>query len=393
MMPFPDPPLNVKRILLVEDNLMFRKIVELSLVRVGYICLLAENATEALDLLVEQKPDLILSDYDMPQMNGFDFRQTVLMNPEISHIPFVFLTSFSDNSLVLQGLNLNALDFINKETPIPVIISKLNNIIRSLENEHIRSVRELKVAAETLDVKSIALREPQIQGFKIHFWHKGYKGYPGGDFIDFIKVDERFCFAFLGDIMGKKWQAWFFTFGFMSYIRAAIRFCVLDEDFKLSTIVQKINKLVYMDENLENILSSLSLLLLDTQTGDVVYTGAGDLPMVHYDPKNGNLQTILSSGLLLGLLEDGFYDEQVIHMEEGQQLVLFTDGMIDIPVDGMKKSDYPFFVEKIAPYLGQKDSFELIGSSILSRINDTNQMDDASIIFIEKTKANDTKNS
>lgn len=384
MISFRDPPTTVKKILFVEDNLLFRKVVEASLVKAGYNCVLCESATEALNLLLVETPDLILSDYDMPEMNGFDFRQAVLLNPNISDIPFVFLTSATDNKLVLEGLNMSALDFINKETPIPVIITKLNNIIKTLENEHVRSVRELKVAAETLNVKSIPTHSPSVQGFRIHFWHKGYRSYPGGDFIDFVQVDDRFCFAFLGDIMGKKWKAWFFTFGFLSYIRAAIRFCVLDQDFDLATIVQKINKLIYLDESLQNILSSLSLLLLDTRTGDVHYTGAGDLPLISYQPETGKTTTIQSAGLLLGLLEDGFYDNKTISMKPGDQLAIFTDGMIDIPSNGSKKSDYPFFVEKIMPYLGQPDSFGLIREHVLERIDDSNQMDDASIIFIEK---------
>lgn len=384
MISFPDPPTTVKKILLVEDNLLFRTVVEHALVRAGYTCVLCESATEALKMLLVETPDLILSDYDMPEMNGFDFRQAVLLNPNISDIPFVFLTSFTDNKLVLEGLNMSALDFINKETPIPVIITKLNNIIKTLENEHVRSVRELKVAAETLNVKSIPTHAPRVSGYRIFYWHKGYRGYPGGDFIDFVQVDSRYCFAFLGDIMGKKWKAWFFTFGFLSYIRAAIRFCVLDHDFELATIVQKINKLIYLDESLQNILSSLSLLLLDTHTGEVHYTGAGDLPLISYSPESGRTSTIQSTGLLLGLLEDGLYDKQIVQMKAGDQLAIFTDGMIDIPSNGSKKSDYPFFVEKVTPYLGQPDSFERIRRNVLELIDDSNQMDDASIIFIEK---------
>lgn len=384
MISFPDPPTTVKKILLVEDNLLFRKVIEHALLKAGYNCVLCESATEALNMLLVETPDLILSDYDMPEMNGFDFRQAVLLNPNISDIPFVFLTSFTDNKLVLEGLNMSALDFINKETPIPVIITKLNNIIKTLENEHVRSVRELKVAAETLNVKSIPTHAPAVAGYRISYWHKGYRGYPGGDFIDFVQVDSRFCFAFLGDIMGKKWKAWFFTFGFLSYIRAAIRFCVLDQDFELVTIVQKINKLIYLDESLQNILSSLSLLLLDTHTGEVHYTGAGDLPLVAYSPETNSASTIQSTGLLLGLLEDGLYDKQVVPMKSGDQLAIFTDGMIDIPSNGSKKSDYPFFVEKITPYLGKPDSFALIRKHVLELIDDSNQMDDASIIFIEK---------
>ncbi|NIJ53657.1 response regulator [Dyadobacter arcticus] len=384
MIAFSEAPAAVKKILLVEDSRLFSKVVEAALIRAGYQCVLCESASDALEMLVTETPDLILSDYDMPEMNGFDFRQAVLMNPIISDIPFVFLTSFTDNSLVLEGLSMSALDFINKETPIPVIISKLNNIIRSLQNEHTRSVRELKIAADTLNVKSIPVKAPEVPGFRIHFWHKGYRGYPGGDFLDFVQVDGRFCFAFLGDIMGKKWKAWFFTFGFLSYIRAAIRFCVLDNDFGLDTITQKINKLICLDESLQNILSSLSLLLLDSQTGAVHYTGAGDLPLINFRFSDKRITTVQSSGLLLGLLEDGFYDKQTIQMLTGDSLVIFTDGMIDIPSNGSKKSDYPFFVEKISPYLSQPESFDLIQTQVLDRIDDSNQMDDASIIFIEK---------
>ncbi|WP_138475973.1 response regulator [Dyadobacter bucti] len=384
MIAFEEAPAKLKKVLIVEDNLLFRKVISASLTKAGYQCVLCDSASEALKLLVNEQPDLILSDYDMPEMNGFDFRQAVLQNPDISDIPFVFLTSHTDNSLVLEGLNMNALDYINKETPLPVIISKLKNIINSLENEHIRSIRELRIAAETLNVKSIPTVRPQVAGYSIHFWHKGFRGYPGGDFIDFVQVDDRYCFAFLGDIMGKKWKAWFFTFGFLSYIRAAIRFCVLDNDFALDTIVQKINKLIYLDESLQNILSSLSLLLLDSQTGQIHYTGAGDLPLINYKTETRETKTILSSGLLLGLLEDGFYDKQLIQMSPGDQLAIFTDGMIDIPSDGLKKSDYPFFVTRISPYLGMPDSFELIRANVLESIDDSNQLDDSSIIFIEK---------
>ncbi len=384
MMSFPDPPSTVKKILLVEDSLLFRRVIESSLLKAGYECMLAESAGKALELLIEEKPDLILSDYDMPGMNGFDFRQAVLLNPAISEIPFVFLTSFSDSSMMLQGLRLNALDFINKETPIPVIISKLGNIIKSLENEHLRSIRELRIAAEALNVKSIPSKQPVVAGFKIYFWNKGFHGYPGGDFIDFVQVDERYCFALLGDIMGKKWKAWFFTFGFLSYIRAAIRFCVLDNDFALDAIVQKINKLICLDESLQNILSSLSMLLIDSQTGEIHYTGAGDLPLISFDPEDKTISTIMSPGLLLGLLDDGFYERQIITMKPGHQLAIFTDGMIDIPSNGSKKSDYPFFVERISPYLGKTGTFDLIKTEVLDLIDDSNQMDDASIIFIEK---------
>jgi sigma-B regulation protein RsbU (phosphoserine phosphatase) len=373
-----------KKILLVEDNLVVLRLLQYSLTKAGYSCLMAEAPKEAFLILEKEIPDIIVSDYQMPDMNGFDFRQSLQKNPRWIDIPFVFLTSFDDYNHTIEGLKLNALDYISKETPMPVIVSKISNILNSLDKEHERSVEELRRAAEALNFKSFPTKSPEIDSFTISFWHKGYQNYPGGDFIDFIPVDDRYCFVVLGDIMGKKWKAWFFTFGLISYIRAAIRFCVFDQHFTISEMAQKINKLIILDDSFQNILSTLSLLMINTENGQIHYSGAGDLPLMHYKVATNELVSIQSSGLLLGLMEDGLFDEQLIKMESGDQLLLFTDGLIDNVSDGQKKSDYTSISQQLSSYLGTRSSFEEIKTHMLDKITLDTQLDDVSIIFIEK---------
>lgn len=373
-----------KKILLVEDNLVVLRLLQYSLTKAGYTCLMAEAPKEAFSILEKEIPDIIVSDYQMPDMNGFDFKQLLQKDPRWIDIPFVFLTSFDDYTHTLEGLKLNALDYISKETPMPVIVSKIGNILASLDKEYERSVEELRHAAEALNFKSIPSKSPSIDKFSINFWHKGFQNYPGGDFIDFIPVDNRYCFVILGDIMGKKWKAWFFTFGLISYIRAAIRFCIFDQRFTISEMAQKINKLICLDESFQNILSTLSLLMVDSQTGLIHYSGAGDLPLIHYKVATKESIVIKSSGLLLGLMEDGLFDEQLIEMDAGDQLILFTDGLIDNFTNGQKKSDYTLFTEQLSTYLGTEGSFEKIKLHILDKITQDTQLDDVSIIFIEK---------
>src|SRR5258706_7880362 len=101
-----------------------------------------------------------------------------------------------------------------------------------------------------------------VKGFEINFWHWPFEDYAGGDFIDFIKVNEDYTFVILGDVMGKKWKAWFFTFGYLSYIRSVIRFLVLNKEFSTAKILKKINELICLDEALADIFSSLSLLMI-----------------------------------------------------------------------------------------------------------------------------------
>jgi sigma-B regulation protein RsbU (phosphoserine phosphatase) len=67
----------------------------------------------------------------------------------------------------------------------------------------------------------------------------------------------------LGDVMGKKWGAWYFSFGFLSYIRAAVRICISEGNFSTKSILQKINDVVYHDPVVNDVLSSLSLVMLD----------------------------------------------------------------------------------------------------------------------------------
>lgn len=375
-----------KKLLIVEDSSFIGKVMEMSFAKLGYTCQWAVDPLQAFEMLKTFTPDIILSDYEMPGMNGFEFRQKLLQNDEWKDIPFVFLTSHSDEALVLKGLHLSALDYIIKGTPYPIIASKLDNILNSLHHEHERSVEELKKAAEMLKVKSIPTKEPGIKGFKVRFWNQSYQDYPGGDFIDFIKVDERHTFLFIGDIMGKKWQAWFFTFGYLSYIRSAIRLCILDGTLSCKDIMAKINRVVCEDEGLKDILSSLSLILVDSEAKTLCYTGAGDLPLIHYNAGSDSITTIHSSGLLLGLMEDGMFDEQHIELSPGDKILLFTDGLTDLLIDGNKKSSFPLLVQRFSPLLKKTESFEAIKLGLITDLSGGHQIDDASLIFIEKEK-------
>ncbi len=298
-----------KKILLVDDNLFLLGTLAMAFADDGFKVLQASSAQEALALLEYEKPEIILSDYEMPGMNGFAFRKQLLENAATKNIPFIFLTAYNDNALVMKGLDeLLAVDFIDKETPVPVIIAKMDNLLATVREKQALSLEELKRAAEAINIKSVPIKKPTVTGFNVEFWHLPYHGYPGGDFIDFIRVSNRYTCAVLGDVMGKKWTAWFFTFSFLSYIRAAVRFCVSSGEYDPAVILQKTNQVVCEDEALTDVLAGLSLILIDEQTGHVAYAGAGDLPLLYYNATRKTLKSIKTCGLLLGLFNNASYD-------------------------------------------------------------------------------------
>ncbi len=373
-----------KEILLVDDDQLFLKLIEQVFKKSGFVCTTAPSAEAAIDLLQKgAKPDIILSDYLMLKMNGFEFRRYLMNETAFRDIPFVFLTFFSDKDLMEKGLDLQAIDYVIKDTPINVIVSKVNNILFAVDKQRELSENEIKKAAKSLNIKSIPVKAPDIKEFSVDFWHQAYHDIPGGDFIDFIKVNDRYNFIVLGDIMGKKWMAWFFTFGFLSYVRSAVRFAAFNQEYSTARILQQVNDVICFDEVLKDILSSLSLLLIDSETGKIKYAGAGDLPLLQYSSDTGELASVSSSGLLLGLFEQGNYTEREIALKPGDRLFIFTDGMIDFVDKTGKKSDYNQFSKTLKPLLEKENNFKYIAERLFAG-NLNEQVDDRSIISIYK---------
>jgi sigma-B regulation protein RsbU (phosphoserine phosphatase) len=372
-----------KKILLVDDNPLVLEMMGRALSKEGFYCLKANSANEAMAILGQDRPDIILSDYHMPDVDGFAFRQNLIAVPEYKDIPFMFLTSEDDNELMLKGINLEAVDYILKDTPLPVVVSKINNFLSTVREQHERTLKELSVAAMALNLHSVPQKLPVIKGFELDFWHKAFQNYPGGDFIDFITIDARYTFIVLGDVMGKKWGAWYFSFGFLSYIRAAVRICIAEGNFSTKSILQKINAVVYHDPVVNDVLSSVSLLMVDTQEGAITYSGAGDLPLLYYNALNEDLKQIGSSGMLLGLMPDGDFDEQVLKLNTGDRLFIFTDGIIDFEDTAGKKTDYNTFTRAITPYLNQP--FAVFKKSDFLLHITLEHIDDCSLIHLQKT--------
>jgi CheY-like chemotaxis protein len=85
-----------KQILVVDDEPSWLKSMAIMLRKEGYQVKEAQSAAEALTLLIKYRPDLIVSDLTMPDMNGFDLLDKIKKQPTISGTPVVFLSAIDD---------------------------------------------------------------------------------------------------------------------------------------------------------------------------------------------------------------------------------------------------------------------------------------------------------
>jgi len=106
---------NRPSILIVDDEPLILDMVQEMLSIEGYNTILANSAEEALDLLDGgTKPNLIVSDINMPGMNGFDFYEEVQRRPALNVLPFIFLSALYDQPIVSHGKELGVDDYLMK---------------------------------------------------------------------------------------------------------------------------------------------------------------------------------------------------------------------------------------------------------------------------------------
>ena len=92
----------------------------------GHITVEAGNGLEGLEKLAVDRPDLILSDITMPEMNGYQFFRTVKeRHPEHAETPFIFLSALSDRDDELKGLRLGVDDYLTKPIDFDLLLARV----------------------------------------------------------------------------------------------------------------------------------------------------------------------------------------------------------------------------------------------------------------------------
>ncbi|NWF89378.1 MAG: response regulator [Ignavibacteriaceae bacterium] len=320
----------VPRVLLVDDDPTLTKLFSHSLKKENYECDVANSAIEALTLAKNTQPDIIVSDIMMPNIDGYTFRRMVLEDLQLKSVPFVFLTSKNNEQDILDAYDLEITDYVLKTSGTKVIVAKLSAIINSLGKERQKIVSELNSAVDNMRVKVVPDKSPEFGDFIINQWHQPYQGIPGGDFIDYFSLNDQNMAIVLGDVMGKKWGAWYFTFAYAGLVRSAVRMVLQNtEDFVPSKILQQVNESVYKDSKVSEVFTTLSVVILNKEKLTLKYSGAGDLPLIYKNNLTGKVEKIATKGLLLGFAENGNFQDVTVNLNKGDSVFLVTDGIMD----------------------------------------------------------------
>ncbi len=136
----------MKKILIIEDEEYIRTGAALLLEDQGFTTITAEDGAIGIEKALSEKPDLILCDVMMPNIDGYGVIYKLRQEPTTANIPFIFLTAKVDRSSVRMGMDMGADDYLTK----PFTLDELMGAVNTRLEKHDRQAQEADEKLESL---------------------------------------------------------------------------------------------------------------------------------------------------------------------------------------------------------------------------------------------------
>ena len=199
-----------------------------------------------------------------------------------------------------------------------------------------RYERELETARE-IQLRLLPYTVPRVEGYQIAGISEPTRQV-GGDYYDFLLLDDGRIGVAVGDVSGKGIPAALL----MANLQASLKGQILHPS-SVSQTVGMVNQLLVNSTDV-NMFATFFYGELDPRDGALVSTNAGHDPPI-LCRMDGSIERLRKGGLVLGVMEDIAYQEETVHLQRGDVLVIYTDGITEAqgPLDELpdEKKDAP----------------------------------------------------
>ena len=124
-----EKPIHLPTVMVVDDSLTVRKITSRLLAREGYQVITAKDGVDALEQLTEITPDVILSDIEMPRMDGFELARNIRTDERLQHIPIIMISSRTADKHRSHAAELGVAHFLGKPYQEEELLRLVSNFI------------------------------------------------------------------------------------------------------------------------------------------------------------------------------------------------------------------------------------------------------------------------
>jgi serine phosphatase RsbU (regulator of sigma subunit) len=399
--------LNAK-ILVVDDKPANVLLIEGMLRVAGYTSVHSTNNPQAVcDIHRDNAYDLILLDLQMPVMDGFQVMEGLKEIETDGYLPVLVITAQPDHKL--RALEAGAKDFVSKPFDLAELRARVHNIleVRLLHSETKscnkaleETVRELEASREIIRLKTLEERKkseqelalaqetqesllprslPQFKSFHIHAFNQPTR-YVGGDFYDFLQLSSGEWMGVLADVSGK---------GMSAALLSSMVLGALNMEFRSGTqpqdALKRVNQLL-CDKSLPFQFVTLFLFLL-RPGGEGQFISAGHNPAYLFRSATGKVEILTPDAFALGMFESACFQSRKFHLDEGDLLIVYSDGLTDAenPQEEMFGEERLVeIIQREAP-AGSRAVEQAILRSITDFTQSTPQTDDITFVVVEKS--------
>ncbi|HWY76944.1 MAG TPA: fused response regulator/phosphatase [Verrucomicrobiae bacterium] len=378
-----------RRILIVDDDRGSRALLMRMLSSAGYNCRETDNAIDALKLIREEKPDVLLLDFKMPGMDGTDALKQLRAdpNPEIAQLPVIMLTGHGESEV--QCLEAGADDFVIKPVKIEVLRARIDSQLRvhSLRLQLQQQNKDLEAwrrnherdlaAARATQQSLIPQKAPQIAGWEIATCYRPVIEV-GGDIYGWLPIrNDRWLF-WIADATGHGASA-----ALLTTLAKLLFHHAREQQDDAATIMEVIN------DDLRGIFGGRSFMsamcvTLDPRTGRASVVGAGHPPLLVTRFGRGT-EAIPSSSPPLGLMEQSQFEAANLELNPGDAFTLYTDGLFGTAITGRFRSTPTQLAGMINPFAASADALLQLMLKTAAHDSGDSPADDVAAVVVRRS--------
>jgi sigma-B regulation protein RsbU (phosphoserine phosphatase) len=274
----------------------------------------------------KEKPDLILLDILMPEMDGYEVCRRLKADPDTRDIPVIFLTSQTEAEDETKGFEVGAVDYIHKPFSAAVVKARVRTHLMLREAHAVIAQQLVEINTELEMARQIQLSilpssTPKITGLDIVARYIPMTSV-AGDFYDFIVVDECHVGILIADVSGHGLPAALIASMLQVALTAQARH--VSEPGK---VLAGLNQALC--GKFQHNFVTAAYVYVDLEKNIMNYGGAGHPPLLLWRKSTGSSSQLIENGLVMGQFEEATYDSLQIPIEPGDRFFLYTDGILE----------------------------------------------------------------